>query len=62
MLDVPTLVLHGQVDTVNHPDTSAGRERFFRGAYERKLMAGVGHFPQREAPDAVSEELIRFLG
>lgn len=61
VLDVPTLVLHGAADTVNHPDTSAGKEHFFRQAYERKVLAGVGHFPQREAPDTVARELVRFL-
>lgn len=61
-LDVPTLVLHGAADTVNHPDTSAGKEMFFLGRYERKVLAGVGHFPQREASGEVARELRRFLG
>ncbi len=62
VLDVPTLVLHGEADGVNHPDMSAGKERFFTGRYVRTLMPGVGHFPQREAPAAVSEALVAFLG
>jgi pimeloyl-ACP methyl ester carboxylesterase len=61
-LDVPTLVLHGAADGANHPDTSAGKEAFFRGRYERQVLPGVGHFPQREAPDAVAQALLRFLG
>lgn len=61
VLDVPTLVLHGEADGVNHPDTSAGKERFFRGRYERKVLPGVGHFPQREAAQTVAHELVRFL-
>ena len=32
VLALPTLVLHGGADTCNHPDSSAGRERFFAGA------------------------------
>ncbi|MGE0800040.1 MAG: alpha/beta fold hydrolase [Lautropia sp.] len=60
-LDVPTLVLHGAADAVNHPDTSANKEAFFRGPYQRILLEGIGHFPSREAPDAVASELIRFL-
>jgi len=61
VLAVPALVLHGAADTCNHPDTSAGKEGFFGGPYRRELLAGVGHFPQREAPEAVAEALLRFL-
>jgi pimeloyl-ACP methyl ester carboxylesterase len=61
VLSVPTLVLHGAADTCNHPDTSAGKERFFSGPYRRELLEGVGHFPQREAPEAVAAALLRFL-
>jgi pimeloyl-ACP methyl ester carboxylesterase len=62
VLEVPTLVLHGTADGVNHPDTSAGKESLFRGRYERRLLEGVGHFPQREAPGEVSRVLLDFLG
>ena len=62
VLDVPTLVLHGAADTVNHPDTSAGKEAFFRGPYVRKVLPGVGHFPQREASGEVARQLVDFLG
>ena len=61
ILEVPTLLLHGAADSVNHPDTSAGKEGFFRGPYERRLLAGVGHFPQREAPGEVLAALLHFL-
>ena len=54
VLDVPKLVLHGAADGANHPDTSLGREALFLGPYERRLLADVGHFPQREAPVAAS--------
>lgn len=60
-LAVPTLVLHGVQDACNHPDTSAGKESFFTGSYRRVLLDGVGHFPQREAPQAVSNELSTFI-
>jgi pimeloyl-ACP methyl ester carboxylesterase len=62
VLGVPTLLLHGAADGVNHRDTSLGKEAFFSGRYERRLLAGVGHFPQREAPDQVLAELLRFFG
>ena len=61
VLEVPTLLLHGVADGVNHPDTSLGKEVLFRGPYERKLLAGVGHFPQREAPAEVLAALLHFF-
>ena len=60
VLSVPTLVLHGGADTCNHPDSSKGREAFFTGRYERQVLDGIGHFPQREAPQAVAEAVSRF--
>jgi len=60
VLSVPTLVLHGGVDTCNQPDSSKGRERFFSGVYERQVIDGVGHFPQREAPQPVAEAILQF--
>ena len=60
-LAVPTLVLHGEADGVNPPATSAGKERYFGARYERQLLPGVGHFPQREAPAAVAAALLAFL-
>lgn len=61
ILAVPTLLLHGAVDGVNHPDTSLGKEAFFSGSYQRQLLAGAGHFPQREVPDDVLAALHRFF-
>ena len=61
VLDVPTLVLHGAADGANHPDTSAGKEHLFRSGCQRKVLDGIGHFPQREAPALVTAELLRFL-
>lgn len=60
LLSVPVLVLHGAADRCNHPDTSAGKERFFQGRYERQLLEGVGHFPQREAPHPVAAAILQF--
>ena len=57
---LPMLVLHGREDYVNHPETSAGKERFFTGRYERVLLDGVGHFPQREDPARVAREILRY--
>ena len=60
-LDVPTLVLHGGADGVNPASSSEGREHLFLNRYERQVLPGLGHFPQREAPQQVATELIRFL-
>ena len=46
---VPTLALHGAVDPVNSPQMSEGKETYFTGPYERRLIDGAGHFPQRNA-------------
>lgn len=58
---VPTFVLHGGADPVNGPATSDGREGMFRGPYERLVMAGLGHFPQREDPAGVARAVLAFL-
>ncbi|MCD0501688.1 alpha/beta fold hydrolase [Bordetella petrii] len=60
VLTVPTLVLHGGADTCNHPDSSLGRDHFFRERYERLVIDGVGHFPQRESPQRVSRAILQF--
>lgn len=57
----PMLVIHGDADAVNPVATSAGKEAFFSGRYERVVMEGIGHFPQREAPDSVGRALVDFL-
>ncbi len=62
ILDVPTLVLHGGSDAANGPDTSKGKEHFFTGRYERTVLEGIGHFPQREAPQQVTDAIMRFCG
>jgi pimeloyl-ACP methyl ester carboxylesterase len=54
-------MLHGEVDGVSLPATSAHREKFFTGPYQRQMLAGVGHFPQREAPSKVAQAILGFL-
>ncbi|PMR76526.1 alpha/beta fold hydrolase [Billgrantia endophytica] len=60
-LAVPTLVLHGAADTCNQPDSSAGKEEFFSGTYQRQLLEGIGHFPHREAPGQVAKAILGFI-
>ncbi|ACB95665.1 alpha/beta fold hydrolase [Beijerinckia indica] len=61
LIKVPTLTLHGGADPCNDPTTSAGKEALFSGFYERVILEGLGHFPQREAPAKVNAHLIPFL-
>jgi pimeloyl-ACP methyl ester carboxylesterase len=61
VIRVPTLVIHGGADPCNDPSSSEGKERFFSGRYERLVLEGVGHFPQREAPEPVARAVARFL-
>lgn len=53
MISVPTTLLHGADDGATLPETSAGKESLFSGGYERQVIPGVGHFIQREQPEAV---------
>jgi pimeloyl-ACP methyl ester carboxylesterase len=61
VIQVPTLVIHGGADPANDPSTSADRESLFSGPYQRIVLDGVGHFPSREAPEAVAVALRQFL-
>jgi len=58
---VPTLVIHGNDDACNDRATSEGRDAHFSGRYERVLLNGIGHFPQRESHD-VAHIITKFLG
>jgi pimeloyl-ACP methyl ester carboxylesterase len=60
-ISVPTLLLHGAADACNDPSVSEGKEHFFTGRYVRKLLPGVGHFPQREASSDVCREVLAWL-
>ncbi len=62
VIATPMLVIHGAEDAVNPVDSSAGKERWFSGAYRRVVLDGVGHFPQREAAESVATELLAFFG
>lgn len=61
VLPLPTLMLHGGADRCTLPETSEGKERFFSGPYQRQVLPGLGHFPQREAPQVVARALLDFL-
>jgi pimeloyl-ACP methyl ester carboxylesterase len=58
---IPTLMIQGIADSCDPPSESDGKEIHFNAGYERLLLEGVGHFPHREAPDAVSAAILRHL-
>lgn len=56
----PVLQLHGDFDGCVLPSTAQGSSRHVSADYEWRLLTGSGHFPQHEAPELVSDELIRW--
>jgi pimeloyl-ACP methyl ester carboxylesterase len=61
-IERPVLQLHGDFDGCVLPRTAQGSSRHVAADYEWRLLTGVGHFPQQEAPERVSAELIRWAG
>ncbi|MEG3082995.1 L-dopachrome tautomerase-related protein [Sphingomonas sp. PB2P12] len=60
-LSAPTLYVQGEVDGVNPPSATRHVPSKFTGPFAFVTLAGVGHFPQRENPDAVAHHLIRLF-
>ena len=58
-ISVPTVVLHGEVDGASLVASSAGKEQYFTGPYQRRVLPGVGHYVPYEAPDAVVDAVLR---
>lgn len=61
-LTLPSIYVHGQADGVNPPEATKSVPSKFSGPFESITLPGVGHFPQREAPEAVAQLLIRHFG
>ena len=57
---VPTLMVQGGADTCDEPASSEGLAGYFDD-YTRIVLDGVGHFPHREAPDAVARAVLAHL-
>ncbi|RSU45332.1 L-dopachrome tautomerase-related protein [Sphingomonas sp. S-NIH.Pt15_0812] len=57
-LSLPTLYIHGDADGVNPPSTAQHVPAKFAGPFARITMTAVGHFPQRENPQAVVRHLL----
>ena len=60
-LKTPALVINGASDTCDPPESFEEMDHSFTGGYELLTLDDIGHFPLREAPDAVAKALIRHL-
>ncbi|PKQ02915.1 MAG: hypothetical protein CVT72_16155 [Alphaproteobacteria bacterium HGW-Alphaproteobacteria-11] len=58
---VPSLVIAGDADGAIAVERFAVAAPAFTGPYGYVELAGIGHFPQIEAPDAVSAAILDFL-
>jgi pimeloyl-ACP methyl ester carboxylesterase len=56
-LALPTLYFQGEADGVNPPSVTRAIHEKFSGPFEKVMLAGVGHFTQREAPAEVAARL-----
>lgn len=56
-LSLPTVYIGGAADGVNPPSATQRTPSKFSGPFAMITMSGVGHFPQRENPDAVARHL-----
>ncbi len=54
-IDVPVLVVQGDADAYGTLAQVDAIERGVRGAFTRRVIAGAGHSPHRDAPDQVLE-------
>jgi pimeloyl-ACP methyl ester carboxylesterase len=57
----PTLMIQGGMDTCDEPSSSQGLDGHFTGGYRRIVFDQIGHFPAREAPNAVADAVIEHL-
>lgn len=57
-ISVPTTVLHGALDGASLAASSEGKEAYFTGPYQRRVLPGVGHYLPREASDAVVQAVL----
>ncbi len=57
---VPVLQLHGDCDSCVLPSSAQGSGQYVSAEYEWRVLEGIGHFPQNEAPELVSGELVRW--
>ncbi|SAK97161.1 alpha/beta hydrolase fold protein [Caballeronia calidae] len=60
-IGVPALMIQGGADSCDEPASSEGQESCFTAGYRRVVIDGAGHFPLREAPQAVADAVIAHL-
>jgi pimeloyl-ACP methyl ester carboxylesterase len=58
---VPSVILHGQDDTVDPPRRSESHVALFPDGTERRVVPASGHFMPREQPAAVVDALLELL-
>jgi pimeloyl-ACP methyl ester carboxylesterase len=57
-LAVPTLMIQGGKDGTVLARSTEEKDRHFTHGYKRIVLDGIGHFPPREAPEAVADAVI----
>jgi pimeloyl-ACP methyl ester carboxylesterase len=57
-ISVPAIAVHGEVDDVNPVQNTLGHQRYFTGAYERRVFENIGHNPPQEAPLAFADAIL----
>ena len=60
-LPLPAIIVQGEADGVSPPNALGSVSDKFTGPFELVTLRGVGHFPQREAPEALATHLLPFL-
>ncbi|WP_030163469.1 alpha/beta fold hydrolase [Spirillospora albida] len=60
-IQVPTLQLHGALDTCVLPASAQGSGRYVSAPYRWQLIEGAGHFPHQERPREFDSHLLGWL-
>ena len=60
-LSLPTIYIQGAVDGVNPPSAAKDVPAKFIGPFAFIELSGVGHFAQRENPDAIAKHLLHLF-
>ncbi|MFC4589090.1 alpha/beta fold hydrolase [Sphaerisporangium corydalis] len=60
-IGMPTLQMHGSLDSFTLPRTAQGSSRYVAAPYRWRLIEGSGHYPHEERPDVFDEELLSWL-